>query len=195
MVKVKDVMRILYGDLGKSVRSTLIILVNLLNNHNIDYTVIGGVAVTSAGYSKYTDDVDVMINQDDRVKVIKLLIDNGFQLIVSKTSHDKVVDPETEVEVDIMSPTNTPELEALRNKARIIKEVDDQPMKIVKPEYLVWMYLLSDQIRHKTNAIELIKRKLVNLEKLRQLISHELIERLQRWEDRAQEELKSPRNH
>lgn len=54
--------------------------VALLNQHKVEYLIVGGYAVTVHGYPRYTGDLDVWINADEdtATKVMQVLEEFGF---------------------------------------------------------------------------------------------------------------------
>ncbi|GAA4311801.1 nucleotidyltransferase [Nibribacter koreensis] len=54
--------------------------VALLNQHKVEYLIVGGYAVTVHGYPRYTGDLDVWINseEDTATKVMQVLEEFGF---------------------------------------------------------------------------------------------------------------------
>lgn len=54
--------------------------VELLNNHQVEYLIVGGYAVGVHGHPRYTGDLDVWINttMENAKKMIKVLNDFGF---------------------------------------------------------------------------------------------------------------------
>ena len=52
----------------------------LFEKENIEFTLIGGLALGGLGYQRFTNDIDIMIYEEDREKAKSLLLKNGFQL-------------------------------------------------------------------------------------------------------------------
>ena len=53
----------------------------LLNANNVQYLIVGGYAVAYHGYPRYTNDIDIWIwiDPDNAKRVIKALVDFGFE--------------------------------------------------------------------------------------------------------------------
>lgn len=52
----------------------------LFDAENIEYALIGGLAVGGLGYSRFTNDIDLMVHEDDRDKVKSLLQAKGYSV-------------------------------------------------------------------------------------------------------------------
>ena len=60
------------------------VLTFLLTNftkYQIDYALMGGFALNAAGYSRATEDIDVLILKDDMPKIKKLLLSMGYDIL------------------------------------------------------------------------------------------------------------------
>lgn len=64
-----------------NLRSTLKLAHTLLNQHEIDHALIGGLALACYGSTRATIDLDLLIREEHKVAVKKLFTDNGFNLI------------------------------------------------------------------------------------------------------------------
>jgi hypothetical protein len=64
-----------------NLRSTLKIAHTLLKNNQIDHALIGGLALACYGSTRATIDLDLLIHEDHKLSVKKLLTDNGFNLV------------------------------------------------------------------------------------------------------------------
>ena len=53
-------------------------LVADLNEHGIDYLVIGAVALTAYGYRRFTEDIDVILTREDLERFHRELIGLGY---------------------------------------------------------------------------------------------------------------------
>jgi predicted nucleotidyltransferase len=60
--------------------TTFEILNNVSTSGHLEFLVIGGHAVNAYGYSRFTEDVDILINRDDRLVWLKGLETGGFSL-------------------------------------------------------------------------------------------------------------------
>ncbi len=53
-------------------------LIDVLNREEIDYAVCGGVAVTFHGYTRLTDDIDILVQEGDLDRISKIVKEVGF---------------------------------------------------------------------------------------------------------------------
>lgn len=60
----------------------------LLNDNEVHYLIVGGYAIAFHGYPRYTKDIDVWIwiNPDNATRVVKTLIDFGFESLGLKAT-------------------------------------------------------------------------------------------------------------
>ena len=71
--------------------------IDLLNDHNVEYLVVGGYAVNNYGYLRATGDIDFWVKPgiDNAKRIIKSLLDFGFGSFDVKeddfTNEDRVV--------------------------------------------------------------------------------------------------------
>ncbi len=61
-------------------KSLLGILKKQLDAENIDHALIGGLAVGGLGYQRFTNDIDLMVHEDDCVKLKALLTRQGYSI-------------------------------------------------------------------------------------------------------------------
>lgn len=54
--------------------------VELLNNHNAEYLIVGGYAVGLHGHPRYTGDLDIWLNptEENAIKILKCVNEFGF---------------------------------------------------------------------------------------------------------------------
>lgn len=63
-----------------NLRNTLKLVHRLLADHQIDHALIGGLGLACYGSLRATVDLDLLIDESDKVKTRELLIQNGFNL-------------------------------------------------------------------------------------------------------------------
>ena len=73
--------------------------IQLLNDHNVLYLVVGGYAVAFHGYPRYTKDIDLWIwlNKSNAEKMLQVLKDFGFGAL--DLTIDDFLDPEQVVQL------------------------------------------------------------------------------------------------
>jgi len=82
-------------DLWSSIKS----IAFLLDHHNIKFTIIGGAARNQYGYSKMTEDIDILIAKEDKEKVLNLPIGSIRDLSNKRGKVFSLHNPKTKVEV------------------------------------------------------------------------------------------------
>ena len=53
-------------------------LIDVLNREGIDYAVCGGVAVAFHGYPRLTDDIDILVREQDLARISEIVKEVGF---------------------------------------------------------------------------------------------------------------------
>ena len=64
-------------------RKTIKIVHEIFKSENIDHALIGGLGLACYGSTRATDDLDLLIYEEDRENANLLLLNNGFKLINS----------------------------------------------------------------------------------------------------------------
>lgn len=59
-------------------RQTLILVHEILSSNNIQHSLIGGLALTHYGSTRSTQDVDLLIHEADKSRVVTKMIESGF---------------------------------------------------------------------------------------------------------------------
>jgi predicted nucleotidyltransferase len=114
----------------------------LLNKNKVRYLVIGGFAVAFHGYPRYTKDVDIwlLLQRDNAEKVIRTLVDFGFESLGLEASDfleaDTIIQlghPPYRIDL-ILSPPGI-DFEACY-PARIVEEIDGVRIPFIDLENL-----------------------------------------------------------
>jgi hypothetical protein len=64
-----------------NLRATLKLAHSLLEENNIPHALIGGLALACYGSTRATVDLDLLVREENKQKVIALLVKNGFSLV------------------------------------------------------------------------------------------------------------------
>lgn len=79
-----------------SLKRSIIALHTILSDHNINYVIIGGIAIEEYGYARFTEDIDILVDLKDKEKLLN--IPPGFiQSISDRTFY--LHEPKIKVEV------------------------------------------------------------------------------------------------
>ena len=83
----------------------------------IEYAIGGAVAMYAHGYRRHTSDVDAFIADSVRIKAIRLVREQGLEIMpVFPPHHYAAYDPkhgDPEIRIDLMFPADEPELSAI----------------------------------------------------------------------------------
>ncbi len=61
-----------------TIQSELMRISSLLKGENIPHDLIGGLAVGFLGVARFTNDIDLLIDESDRKRAVDLLLENGY---------------------------------------------------------------------------------------------------------------------
>lgn len=152
-----------------SQEETLLSLAGLLEQHQIDYMIIGGIANAVWGEPRATLDIDVTISADTSDSLrISTLLESDFRVLVS--------DPRSFVEETRVLPLESPsgvrvdlifgllpfEREAVA-RARSV-EVAGREIRICTPEDLILLKIISRRDRDLADVQGIVKRRLPELD-------------------------------
>ncbi len=172
---------------------TLQTIADLFRSHHIEFAVSGALSLGIRDKPRYTSDIDVLVHPDDYQTVENVFIHVDFTILLHDEYMLTVMDASTSVKVDVLFSPFDPE-ESARATATC-ETIFGVNLPVIRSEYLLWMYLLSDQEKHRVDGINLIKSGNINLEKLVQYLQYdgdnESLERLDHWKARAKQEQQS----
>lgn len=63
-----------------NLKNLLEIIKKHFDDNNVEFALIGGLAVGSLGYQRFTNDIDIIIHEEDRERVKKILLQKGFSI-------------------------------------------------------------------------------------------------------------------
>jgi hypothetical protein len=169
---------------------TLQKIADLLHEHHIEFAVAGALALGIRDQPRYTSDIDVLVHPDEYHTLEKLFRKYDVTILMNDEYMMTVKDSQTGVEIDVLFSPFDPE-----ESARATATTEDMfgvSVPVIQSEYLLWMYLLSDQEKHKVDGINLIQSENVNLEKLSQYLDYDgdeqCLETLSQWVAKAAQE-------
>lgn len=141
-----------------------------LTTARIDYVIAGAMARSLYAPARYTKDIDIVALDESRHAIKKALTAAGLQLRQDLDYQLMFIDPQTRVEVDILLGEIDPERSAVEDPRSA--KLFNTPALVIKPEYLLWMYCLSDQHKHFVDALEIVKEGKADLALLRRYLSY-----------------------
>lgn len=133
-------------------RTELLMIVRCLNDANIDYGLVGGLAVAVHGYVRATRDIDILIRHYDLAEARNALLPIGYDLDAGIFKFDQGTETETQLfrvsradgptltTLDLMLVT--PILEQVWNAREIVKAYDTE-IKVVSKAALIKMKELA----------------------------------------------------
>lgn len=133
-------------------RTELLKIVRCLNDANIDYGLVGGLAVAVHGYVRATRDIDILIRHYDLAEARNALLPIGYDLDAGIFKFDQGTETETQLfrvsradgptltTLDLMLVT--PILEQVWNAREIVKAYDTE-IKVVSKAALIKMKELA----------------------------------------------------
>ena len=172
---------------------------NLLNGLAVEYAIIGAVSMgITTSYQRYTQDIDILSYDQYRSAIHPELIGNQFETLQDGLNPEEYMvrytDTETGITVDILYSDDRIDPEASVVGTAIEARMFDTTVTVCLPEMAVWMCLHSNQMRHKSDIVELLKTGEVDTPRLGRWIKQAdqsfLLDELNEWIGRANEELK-----
>lgn len=169
---------------------TLKKITDIFNEHNIEFALAGALSLGLRCKPRYTVDIDLLVHPDDSPALEKLFKQNGLFIVLNDEYMMTVQDPTTGVEADLLFSPFDPEESGRATATK--EDIFGVSVPVIQSEFLLWMYLLSDQEKHKIDGMDLIKSGKVNLEKLTFYLKHdeddEALNRLNDWISKAKKE-------
>lgn len=169
---------------------TLQKIADIFNTHHIEFAVAGALSLGIRDKPRYTSDIDVLVHPDEYQKLANLVQHADFAILMKDEYMMTVQDTRTGVDIDVLFSPFDPE-ESARVTATT-EEMFGVRVPVIQSEYLLWMYLLSDQEKHRVDGINLIQSGNVNCEKLSQYLQYDrdeqCLETLRAWIAKAEQE-------
>jgi hypothetical protein len=103
-----------------TIKSELMRISNLLKTAKIPHGLIGGLAVGFSGVARFTNDIDLLIDETDRAHALDLLTHNGYKIW---KNGPEFVQLEGEIPLDLMIARRPVSRQMLRD-VRIIPGID-----------------------------------------------------------------------
>lgn len=171
--------RVAYKSLGEFLAG----INQFLKDNGIDHCLIGGQALSTVA-PRSTKDVDFIVYEQQKNKLKGIIEALGLEPTIYHQYQLAVQDPESKSVADfIFTPKGqAPYTPAIQNAVQ--KNVLGTPSMVVRPEYLLWLYCMSDNPKHIVDAKKLIKSGFVNLRKVVRVMteagSHATLDRLEK---------------
>lgn len=163
--------------------------VRALDKAGVSFAVAGSLAYSFHIEPTYTRDADLIVDAGAWKLARRALRDADFE-VKGGSMLSRATDPETGVWIDLMFGVGDPE-ESARETATV-QSILRAEAPIISTEYMLWMYLLSDQGRHRDRAIEIIRRRAANIPWLVQALEYDGDEEAIAYLRELMEEAKAP---
>lgn len=155
---------------GRGYGSTFRKAVRALDKAKVSFALAGSLAYSIRVEPTYTKDADILVDPEAWRTVFAALRTAGFAVEGDRLLA-RATDPETGVWIDLMFGMGDPEESARETASREVLLRVHAP--VIGINYILWMYLLSDQGRHKDRAIEIIRRGLADIHWLDSALAHD----------------------
>ena len=169
---------------------TLQTIADMFHEHHIEFAVAGALSLGIRSQPRYTSDIDVLVHPDEYHTLENLFTHSEFNMLMHDEYMLTVKDSRTGVEIDVLFSPFDPEESARATATN--EDMFGVSVPVIQSEYLLWMYLLSDQEKHKVDGINLIQSGNVNCEKLSQYLQYDgdeqCLETLREWIAKAEQE-------
>lgn len=173
-------------------RDTMARATRALRGIGAGHAVIGAVALGKVGAPRFTEDIDFLVDPALWREASLALRAAGFVPNPEGPAPSELlarfIDRRTGAGVDLLFGVGDPEESA--REAAVKTTVFGTSVPVASAEFLLWMYLLSDEPRHEADGIELLVRRLADPTLLRRWLRHDgsergLWPRLAQWIARA----------
>ena len=137
----------------------------LLDNHEVEYLLVGGYAVILHGYARSTGDMDLWIepSNDNKLKLIDVLIE--FEFDINGIEHIKKLDFtkhlafhfwEEPERVDCLTKISNIDFNEAFNQ-KVIADIEGILVPIIQYKHLILSKLSTDRLKDKADVEELQK--------------------------------------
>jgi hypothetical protein len=144
-------------------------MVARLSVENIPYVLTGAIAFGLYARARATDNIDILTTAEasSAVNAVAAHLELRFTRIINDRS--VFVEPRSGIEINLWAGKGEPFRSAVAAPGHhLFLGVDT---KVIKPEYLLWLYCLVDTPKHSDMAIQLINAGKVDLALLRTYLS------------------------
>ncbi len=132
------------------------------------FALVGAVALGVRAKERFTRDLDILVDPTKWKAATRAMFAAGFRENPDWGVDEvlgRFIDPKTRLGIDLMFGVGDPE-ESTRRTARV-RTVFGMRIPVARSEYLLWMYLNSDQPRHHADAVDVLRYGKPDLKKLR----------------------------
>jgi hypothetical protein len=162
--------KIKFEDLvGPKLRSATLAATDALKREGIEFAIAGAAALGTYAAPRMSKDIDLLVDPSKWREAIRALKAAGFKGVSDQILAQ--LDYKNGLRVDLLFGTGNPE-EGARFTART-ETLFARRLPIVRPEYLLWMYLNSPLQKHRADAINLINNGKVDTLKLDRLLAED----------------------
>jgi hypothetical protein len=158
------------GSVSRGILDILREATEAFKHAHLDFALAGALALSFYAPARETADIVFVCLDSQREDIKNALQEAGFLIIQELPYQLKFMDPHTKIEIDILLGSVDPEESAASDPVK--GNLLGAPTFVIKPEYLLWMYCLSDLDKHRGDALALLKTGKVNVPKLRQYLKH-----------------------
>ena len=154
---------------SRDIRDVVRDVTEAFQHAHVDFALTGALAFSFYAPARFTADLDIVCREAQRGAINNVLHEAGLR-IAQVQLPDRLIfkDPGSEIEINILFRAGDPgDLAATDpNPGDFI----GLPTPVIKPEYLLWMYCLSNVRQHTSDALSLLKAGKLDLKKLRKYL-------------------------
>ena len=153
-------------------RSVVSAAVAILKRLKIGFAAVGGFALGLRGSPRFTSDLDLVVEPERWKEVVRAFRSAGFKPNPEGPGISefmaRFVHPKSHFGVDLLFAVGDPE-ESAREMATE-ERIFGTKIPVARTEFLLWMYLLSDDPQHFADATRLVKGGLVDVKKVARML-------------------------
>lgn len=153
-------------------KKTFQLLIDFFERERIDYALIGAFALKAYGYTRATQDVDFIVRQKDRKKIIANLESLGFETLYSSTGYSNHLHPLSGLgRIDFVYVKGDTAESIFKEAVRILL-FDNLTVLVVRPEHIVALKVFAMKndpdraLREMADIKELLSLPEINLQEV-----------------------------
>lgn len=139
-------------------------VITALNNAKIEYVLAGAMARGLYARARFTEGIDLIAPEESRSHLLQTLFGVGLKCEQELPGQLTFIDPDTRIAIYVLLGTAYCEKFAVGD--HLTATIFDTPTSVIKPEYLLWMWCVSDRAQDRADAIAVVNGGKADMTKL-----------------------------
>lgn len=142
--------------------------IQVLEESGCSYVLVGAIALDTYVNPRFTDEIDVLCHVDEWLQIETALTSSGFLHNQSCRGNSTFITDDGKVRLSLCGNNSRACLHAVANP--VCQQIFDVTARIASPLSLLWIFLESNELRRKSDALTLIESGLVSPDEIRLLL-------------------------